>query len=424
MPPRNAFGIDAPLLRSAGARAKCLPDAHVPPHLVGEQGWSLDDLLLPAMTLRRSALEHNLALQSQWLAARGVDQAPHAKTHLSPEIVAAQLAAGAWGVTVASVHQARLAVAFGAQRVILAHQLADAASIRALARLRSERPDVTILPLVDSVAGVLLLQRALAPTLPARPLPVLVELGLPGGRTGARSLATLLEVARAVGAAPELTLAGVEGFEGILPVGREPEQLAPVAGFVHALAEAVRELDQNGLFDAVAEIIVTAGGSTFPDVVAAGTLADAGLSRPHRIVLRSGGTVVHDHGELARSAPLAAEAAHPLGALRPALDLWAAVVSVPEPGLALLACGKRDAPYDSELPVLLEVRREGVVIDVDATVERLNDQHAFVRHDGGLAVGDVLRLGPSHPCTAFDKWAVIPVLGDDDRVVGAITTYF
>ena len=41
-----------------------------------------------------------------------------------------------------------------------------------------------------------------------------------------------------------------------------------------------------------------------------------------------------------------------------------------------------------------------------------------------LEPGDVVGFGISHPCTAFDKWRVLPVLGEDDRVIDAIATHF
>src|SRR5690606_7774367 len=177
------------------------------------------------------------------------------------------------------------------------------------------------------------------------------------------------------------------------------------------------------LLSSVVEILWTAGGSLYPCSVAA--LQVLSLNRSSRIVVRSGGTVTNDHGDYAGHAPLAPEAAHPAGALRPALDLWAAVISVPEAGLALAAFGKRDAPYDSHLPVVLGATREGQPVDVaGVTVERLNDQHAVLTHPDTLRVGDILRLGPCHPCTAFDKWPLIPVLDDEDHVVGAVTTWF
>jgi D-serine deaminase-like pyridoxal phosphate-dependent protein len=36
----------------------------------------------------------------------------------------------------------------------------------------------------------------------------------------------------------------------------------------------------------------------------------------------------------------------------------------------------------------------------------------------------VVTFGLSHPCTAFDKWSLLPVLDDEDRVIDAVRTYF
>jgi D-serine deaminase-like pyridoxal phosphate-dependent protein len=60
-------------------------------------------------------------------------------------------------------------------------------------------------------------------------------------------------------------------------------------------------------------------------------------------------------------------------------------------------------------------------------VTALNDQHTFLR-DADVRVGDIVRLGLSHPCTAFDKWNLIPVINDADaaqpRVVDMVRTFF
>lgn len=404
-------------------RYRSLPDPTTPARRVAEQGWRLPDLLLPALTLRASAIEHNVALHGAWCEAVGVSQAPHAKTHLSPEIVRLQLDAGVWGMTAASVHQARFLAAVGVRRIILAHQVVDPANIRALVRLHERYPDLLVIPLVDSLAGVAVLDRHLRAARAARPQPVLAELGIPDGRTGARDEDRLAAVAAAVCDSDMLVLAGVEGFEGVLPVGRDAAQVSRVDAYLARLSAAAARLDALGLFSDVDEILMTAGGSIFPDRVAA--MQQPALSRPVRVVVRSGGTTTHDHDPSASAAPLSPEAEHPSGALRPALELWAAVVSTPEPGLALANFGKRDAPYDTHLPVVLEVLRDGASMPCEGvTVRRLNDQHGFLRHDGQLQVGDVLRLGPCHPCTAFDKWPLIPVLDDEDAVVGAVTTWF
>lgn len=409
-------GVSLPRFRS-------LPDPSIEAGEVAEQGWHRHDLLLPALTVRASALENNAHLHAAWCAANEVSQAPHAKTHMSPELVRLQQQSGAWGMTAASAHQARFLAALGVERIILAHQVVDRSSIEALARIPVQHPGAQVIPIVDSLPGVELLNRYLQEAGAPSSQPVLVELGVAGGRTGARGQAALLDVATAVRDAPALRLVGVEGFEGILPVGRDEESVARVDDYLAQLAAATAELDRRGLFDEAEEILLTAGGSVFPDRVAA--IARPATSRPLRVVVRSGATVTHDHGPAAAFVPLAPEAEHPSGGLQPALELWVSVVSTPESGLALANFGKRDAPYDSHMPVVLDVLRGGASIEAGpVTVDRMNDQHAYIAHGGQVQVGDVLRLGPCHPCTAFDKWPLITLLDDQDEVVGAVTTWF
>src|SRR3954452_19808079 len=354
-------------------------------------GRPLAEIPLPVLVLRESAVAHNLVLMQRWCDERGVSLAPHGKTTMAPALIRRQLEAGAWGMTAAIVPQLAVMREAGAQRVILANELVGAPEI---AWFERERTDIEAYCLVDSVEGVDALAAGVE-----RPRGVLIELG--GPRAGCRTLEQALAVADAVAGAPSLVLAGVEGFEGTLP----EEAVDP---FVDRLRELVEALDARGSFAGVEEILATAGGSAFFDHVAE-RLRFSGLSRPVRVVLRSGCYVTHDDGLYAESSPLAG--------LRAALELWARVLSCPEPGLAIAGFGKRDAPYDLGLPVVRQ--REGVV------VEALNDQHAYLRDPAGvLAVGDTIVCGISHPCTAFDKWPLIGVVDDDDIVIGALRTCF
>ncbi|MBX6767912.1 MAG: amino acid deaminase, partial [Actinomadura rubrobrunea] len=110
-----------------------------------------------------------------------------------------------------------------------------------------------------------------------------------------------------------------------------------------------------------------------------------------------------------------------------AMHAWARVVSRPVPGLALLDAGRRDLPFDQGLPEPQLVRGKGAAPVENGRVTALNDQHAFLR-DADVRVGDVVRLGLSHPCTALDKWTLIPVVDDADAdnpaVVDLIRTWF
>jgi D-serine deaminase-like pyridoxal phosphate-dependent protein len=188
-----------------------------------------------------------------------------------------------------------------------------------------------------------------------------------------------------------------------------------------------QRLDAAGRFAGTNEIVLTAGGSAFPDRVATAFGRGWTSSLPRRTVLRSGCYVTHDHGLYERVTPFGRRL--PTAPLQPALEVLGAVISRPEPGLALVNFGKRDVAYDIEMPMAIGVRRRNgsVVEPADGlTVTDLNDQHGFVTIDAGavLEVGDVLVAGISHPCTAFDKWRAIPVVDDSYRVTSVVTTYF
>ncbi|HEX5143233.1 MAG TPA: alanine racemase [Mycobacterium sp.] len=359
----------------------------------------------PVCVLHADALAHNVATMAQWCTDHAVELAPHGKTHMSPQLLARQFAAGACAVTVATISQARTYRSFGVSDIIVANELVDPSGLRWLAKELDANPDFQLCCWVDSVAGVKLMSQTLEAAGARRPVDVCVEVGVPGGRTGARTPAEIDAVARAVAETPRLRLIGVAGYEGALGHDISPAGRAAVVDYLGRLRAAV--IRQAGLFE-TDEIVVTAGGSTFFDLVAQSLTHCWPTGYRVRTILRSGCYLTHDDGLYARTSPLRRHG------LLPALSVWAQVCSTPEPDLALLTMGRRDVSFDQDLPVPRGVR---------ATVTKLNDQHAFLR-TGDVRVGDWLEFGISHPCTVFDKWPMIPVLDGDNRVLELVRTFF
>jgi D-serine deaminase-like pyridoxal phosphate-dependent protein len=387
-------------------------------------GLGVFDFLPPLVVLDDEAIEHNLTAMADFCARHGFAHAPHGKTTMAPQLYARQFDHGAWGQTAATASQLRVYRAFGVSPVMLANELVDPAALAWLAGELAGHPDFRFSCWVDSERGVALMTEALRGA--ARPVDVLVELGAPHGRTGVRDLATGLAVAEAVAASPALRLVGAGGYEGAVADGTTTEALAAVHGYLTDLRALALELAARGHFDGVGEVLVTAGGSAFFDQVVdvlGGPWPD-GL--PVLPLLRSGAYLTHDSGYYDRMSPLGAHPRITGPTLRPALRAWAQAVSNPEPGLALLTAGKRDVPYDIDLPIPQLRRRDGVISTFDGTVTKVNDQHAFLTFDGtDIRVGDWVGLGLSHPCTTFDKWQLLPVVGPDgETVVDLIRTYF
>ena len=393
-------------------------------------GPRISDFPTPLLTLDATKLAANIGEMARWCDARGLRLAPHGKTTMAPALYLAQLRAGAWGITLANEPQLRVGRAFGLDRIHLANSLLRPAALTWLVGQQDRDPSFRFSSWVDSVRAVELMTAAL-PFGPS--VDVCVELGVAGGRTGARGLTAAIAVAGAVQASPRLRLIGVSGYEGAVANRTDAEQLSSVDRYLDELAELHRAVAPMYDLTSAGAAMVTVGGSAYFDRVAErlGPLADpSGMSGPvTEVVLRSGAYLVHDDGYYRGVTP-ANRTDGPR--FTSAMHAWARVVSHPEPLLALLDAGRRDLPFDQGLPQAqfrLEADRR-ISSLVGARVSALNDQHAFLRlaDPGDVEVGDIVRLGLSHPCTAMDKWTMIPELDDSSssnpRVVGLIRTYF
>jgi D-serine deaminase-like pyridoxal phosphate-dependent protein len=435
-------------------------------------GSSLDSLLAerprrsrfttPLLTLDRGALTHNTATMFGWLRDEQLQLAPHGKTTMSPRLWGELADAGAWGLTLATAWQAQVARSAGVRRIMIANAEVDPVGLRWLSRELDLHDDAEIICWVDSIRTIEAMEKVLASAGARRRVPVIAEIGAPGGRTGARSVESGLEVARRIHESDALELAGVGGYEGSIAHDRSAESVARVDAYLDSIAALHRAAREAGLYreggahgeaagsggagqDEVRDSgggsgrdagrpIVTAGGSAYFDRVASrlGSLRDEA-----DIVLRSGAFQIHDDGFYAGISPMGSlVGSQPF---RSAMHAWVRVVSHPEPGLVLFDAGRRDLPFDEGLPVPQRVAgvtaEESQRILEGSRVTALNDQHGFLQLPRGVAegeevlpVGTVIRLGLSHPCTAFDKWRLIPIVedadADDPTIIDAVETLF
>jgi len=388
------------------------------------------DLPLPVALIKREALEHNLAWMQQRVRDWGIDLAPHGKTTMAPRLFRRQLDAGAWGITFATVTQLAVGVAAGARRCLIANQVLSDADLAALQRLLAAHEGLRVVFLVDSLAQLALIEAWFSAHPGSRPFEVMLEIGVPGGRTGCRSHDEAAALARALHASAALKLVGIECYEGLGATGDSAADTAYANALMDRVQAIAQLADEQHLFDAD-EVLVSAGGSAIFDLVA-GRLKPA-LGRPVRGLLRSGCYVTHDHGFYQRLVGVANQRCAHSDGLRAAMEVWASVQSRPEPGLAILAVGKRDISYDMALPVPIAQAARGAMstapVPASWQITGLNDQHAYLRWDPAdeataPRVGDRVGLGISHPCTTFDKWHWMPVVENDYRVSDAVAMHF
>ena len=388
--------------------------------------WNLlhEDLSLPTAVLYKDKLLHNLNFMREFVGAYRVRLAPHGNTTMAPKLFAMQLEHGAWGITLATAHQTRGAYEHGVRRVLMANQLVGQANMALVSSLIND-PEFEYYCLADSAdlvdqLGAFFSKRG-------QRLRILLELGVMGGRTGVRNDEQLRSVLAALGRwSDSVVLCGVEMYEGILD--NEPaihEFLKRAITVTRALA-AEKRFQRN-------PILLSGAGSVWYDVVA-DAFAAAGFGDAVEIVLRPGCYLTHDVGPYREAQAKILErnpvAKRMRSGLVPALHLWAYVQSRPEPELAILTMGKRDAAFDSGLPTPALRFRPGNAapheVPAGWQLSKMNDQHAYLQisADDDLRVGDMLAFDISHPCLTFDKWRTLPLVDAQYQVVDVIQTFF
>jgi D-serine dehydratase len=397
------------------------------PRGAAELGWNLlqEDLSLPAAVLYKDKLEHNLRWMQEFVAAYGVRLAPHGKTTMAPRLFEMQLEHGAWGITLATAHQTLVAYRYGVRRVLMANQLVGRRNMEIVSELIAD-PGFTFYCLVDSADLVELLSAYYRER--GQQLNVLVELGVTGGRAGVRHDEQLNEVLAAIARSNgAVVLSGVEVYEGVL------NEEASVRALLKRAVEVTRRLVAERQ-SASSPFLLSGAGSSWYDVVAE-EFSAAGLGPEVEIVLRPGCYLTHDAGHYREAQARILQCnsvAQKIGSdLECALHIWAYIQSIPEPGRAIVGLGRRDAAFDSGLPVPALYFRPGrdakpAPAPAHWRLTRIMDQHAFLelRPEDGVRPGDMIGFDICHPCLTFDKWRVIPVVDSEYRVVDMVSTFF
>lgn len=345
--------------------------------------------IFPRLVLDADAVENNIGVMSAWVRSRGARLAPHIKTTMTRQIVERQVAGGAVAVSVATLEQALVARSWGCRRIIIANEVVDPLALNAIRELLEDDEGLDISCFVDSFEG---LRRAADAFWNKNvTLPVVIDIGMAGARAGVRDAGSARALGEETARTGGLRLVGVGGYEGVTGTVRDNRTLRAVDEHC-ARTASVFELCAD-LFETDAPLF-TMGGSVFLDrVVANAPRASAG--RETEIVLRPGCYVTHDHGMYAEATPVAE--------LTPAVVVEALVLSTPEPDLAVAGAGRRDLAYDAGMPTVLSDATPDAG-QASARVDHLFDHHAVIRRAGRLRIGDVVRLGISHPCSIFDRY--------------------
>jgi D-serine deaminase-like pyridoxal phosphate-dependent protein len=342
-------------------------------------GRHRDDVVTPALILDRPAAHRNITKMADRLATMTADLRPHIKVHKSPELARMQVAAGAIGISTATVWEAIVMIAAGLDGIFVVNTVVGREKIAALAELAREANVMVAIDDADNAAELAAAARAASST-----LGVLIEVDTGMDRGGVDTLEEAVTLARALSELAGIELRGVTGYEGHCSLTPERDlrhqRQRTAMGF---LVETAGAISAVGLPCS----IISAGGTATWDWTA---------TFPGVTEIQAGTYVVMDelHGSM-------------VGDFEYPLTVLATVIGR-RPDRVILDAGNKSMGA----PALAKIRGH------DLPVLRFDEEHGIFIADSGsaLKVGDVVELLPGYSPSTVNWYDAFHVV-EEERVV-------
>lgn len=347
-------------------------------------GMDETDIQTPCLILDLDALERNIRKMGDYARAHGMRHRSHGKMHKSVDVQKLQESlGGAVGVCCQKVSEAEVFVRGGIKDVLVSNQVRDAAKIDRLARL--PKSGARIIVCVDDLANVAELSAAAQKH--GTTLEVFIEIDCGAGRCGVTTTDAVVEIAKAVDAAPGLKFTGIQAYQGAMQhLDSYDDRKTRLDVAIAQVKDAVEGLKAIGL----APELVSGGGtgsyyfesnSGVYNELQCGSYAfmDADYGR----ILDKDGQRI-DQGEWEN-----------------ALFILTSVMSHAKADKAICDAGLKAQSVDSGLPVVYGRN--------DVKYIKCSDEHGVIEDLGGvLKVNDKLRLVPGHcdPTCNVHDWYV------------------
>ncbi|WP_424971015.1 3-hydroxy-D-aspartate aldolase BhcC [Dinoroseobacter sp. S76] len=347
-------------------------------------GMSEADIQTPCLVVDLDALERNVVKMGNFAKEMGVRHRVHGKMHKSVDVAKMQMElGGACGVCCQKVSEAEAFARGGIKDVLVSNQVRDPAKIDRLARI--PRLGARAICCVDDIENVADLSAAA--TKHGTQIECLVEIDCGAGRCGVTTTPAVVEIAKAIDAAPGLKFSGIQAYQGAMQhLDDYNERKAKIDIAVAMVKDAVDTLKTEGL-----ECDIVGGGGTGSyyfegnsgvyNELQCGSYAfmDADYGR---ILDKDGNRI--DQGEWEN-----------------ALFILTSVMSHAKADKAICDAGLKAQSVDSGLPFIYG--RD------DVTYVKCSDEHGVIADpDAKLKVNDKLKLVPGHcdPTCNVHDWYV------------------
>jgi 3-hydroxy-D-aspartate aldolase len=347
-------------------------------------GMKESDIQTPCLILDLDALERNITKMGNFAKAMGVRHRVHGKMHKSVDVAKLQeRLGGSVGVCCQKVSEAEVFARGGIKDVLVSNQVRDPAKIDRLARL--PKLGARTICCVDDLANVADLSAAA--TRHGTTIECLVEIDCGAGRCGVNTTPAVVEIARAIDAAPGLKFAGIQAYQGAMQhMDSYADRKAKIDVAVAMVKDAVDTLKAQGL---TCDIVGGGGTGSYYFEGNSGVYNElqcgsyAFMDADYGRILDKDGKRI-DQGEWEN-----------------ALFILTSVMSHTKADKAICDAGLKAQSVDSGLPVVFG--------RTDVTYVKCSDEHGVIADpNGALKVNDKLRLVPGHcdPTCNVHDWYV------------------
>jgi D-serine deaminase-like pyridoxal phosphate-dependent protein len=337
------------------------------------------DVVTPALILDLGIARRNIEKMARLLQGMPAKIRPHIKVHKSPDLARMQVAAGAIGISTATVWEAIVMVRTGLDSIFIVNTVAGREKLAAIAGIAREAEVMVAVDDAENAAEVAQAARTAGST-----VGVLIEVDTGMDRAGVDTEAQAVELARRLVEMRGVRLLGVTGYEGHCSLTPEADLRAQrQAVAMSFLTRTAAGLRAEGLPCP----IVSAGGTATWNL----TAADPGVTE-----IQAGSYAVMDNFHK----PMAGDFEH-------AVTVAATVISRP-PDRVIVDAGNKSLGA----PALT------TIVGHDLAGFRFDEEHGvfIARPSEPLRVGDVVELLPGYaPGTVnwYDAYHVV----EDNRVV-------
>lgn len=347
-------------------------------------GMDEADIQTPCLVVDLDALERNIKKMGAFAKQMGVRHRVHGKMHKSVDIALLQEELGdACGVCCQKVSEAEVFARGGIKDVLVSNQVRDPQKIKRLARL--PKLGARTLCCVDDVTNVADLSAAAVAE--GTQIECLVEIDCGAGRCGVNTTEAVVEIAKAIEAAPGLKFGGLQAYQGAMQhMDEYSARKAKIDIAVAQVKDAVDTLASIGI-----ECDIVGGGGT-------GSYYFEGNSGVYNeLQCGSYAFMDADYGRILDKDGKRIDQ----GEWENALFILTSVMSHTKADKAICDAGLKVQSVDSGLPFIFGRS--------DVEYIKCSDEHGVISDPQGvLAINEKLRLVPGHcdPTCNVHDWYV------------------